>query len=201
MRMRVRGAVVLVMACPLPRGWTRRGASRMRAGQTWRGPRISACLRYNTRPRILRPRRCHGSDPDRARRDRHDGPAQQLGALERRRRAGDDQPDHPREAPARRGPGGRWDVRHLRQAGVLLDIAAVRGRWLGAGEGVMPEDLEVAERAQGVRVEPGDILLIRTGYYARRLDEGPRNPSSDGSPAAHVACMPWFRDRGIAMLG
>ena len=85
--------------------------------------------------------------------------------------------------------------------GVLLDIAAVRGRWLGAGEGVMPEDLEAAERAQNVRVEPGDILLIRTGYYARRLAEGPRNPSSDGSPAAHVACMPWFRDRGIAMLG
>ena len=61
--------------------------------------------------------------------------------------------------------------------GVLLDVAAVRGRWLGAGEGVMPEDLESAERAQGVRVEPGDILLIRTGYYARRLAEGPRNPT------------------------
>jgi kynurenine formamidase len=85
--------------------------------------------------------------------------------------------------------------------GVLLDVAAVRGRWLGAGEGVMPEDLEAAERAQGVRVEEGDILLVRTGYYARRLAEGPRNPVRDGSPAVHVATAPWLRDRGVAMLG
>jgi len=59
--------------------------------------------------------------------------------------------------------------------GVLLDVAALRGRWLGSGEGVMPEDLEAAERAQNLRVEAGDILLIRTGYYARRLAEGPRH--------------------------
>jgi kynurenine formamidase len=84
--------------------------------------------------------------------------------------------------------------------GVLLDVAALRGRWLEAGEGVMPEDLEAAEKAQNVRVEAGDILLIRTGYYARRLQE-PRHPLKDGSPAAHVACMPWFRERDIAMLG
>jgi kynurenine formamidase len=84
--------------------------------------------------------------------------------------------------------------------GVLLDIAALKGRWLEAGEGVMLEDLEAAEQAQGVRVEPGDILLIRTGYYARRLREA-RNPGRDGSPAAHVASMPWFRARDIAMLG
>ena len=63
-----------------------------------------------------------------------------------------------------------------------------------------PEDLEAAEKAQNVRVEAGDILLIRTGYYARRLTEA-RHPLRDGSPAAHVACMPWFRERDIAMLG
>src|SRR3990172_10547235 len=61
--------------------------------------------------------------------------------------------------------------------GVLLDVARTKGvSWMGPGEGVMPEDLEAAEKAQGVRVEPGDILLVRTGYYARRLREGPVNP-------------------------
>jgi len=85
--------------------------------------------------------------------------------------------------------------------GVLLDVAALKGRWLGSGEGVLPEDLEAAERAQQVRVEAGDILLIRTGYYARRLADGPRHPLRDGSPAAHVACMPWLRERDVAMLG
>jgi kynurenine formamidase len=85
--------------------------------------------------------------------------------------------------------------------GVLLDVAAVKGRWLGPGEGVMPEDLEAAERAAGVRVEPGDVLLVRTGHYGRRLAEGPRNPMRDGSPAVHVASAPWLRERGVAMLG
>lgn len=49
--------------------------------------------------------------------------------------------------------------------------------------------------------EPGDVLLIRTGYYARRRAEGPRHPVRDGAPGPHVACAPWFRERGIAMLG
>ena len=52
--------------------------------------------------------------------------------------------------------------------GVLLDVARTKGvRWLEAGVGVMPEDLEEAEKAAGVRVESGDILLVRTGYYGQ----------------------------------
>jgi len=74
-------------------------------------------------------------------------------------------------------------------------------KWMGPGEGVMPEDLEAAEAAQGVRVESGDILLVRTGYYARRLAEGPVNPMEAGTPALHVACCPWLRERGVAMVG
>ncbi len=85
--------------------------------------------------------------------------------------------------------------------GVLLDVAALKGRWLEAGEGVMPEDLEAAEKAQNVRVEPGDVLLVRTGSYARRRAEGPRNPGKDGTPAVHVASLPWIRERSVAMLG
>jgi hypothetical protein len=38
------------------------------------------------------------------------------------------------------------------------------------GEHVFREDLEAAERAQRVRVGPGDILLIRTGHN-RRFNE------------------------------
>jgi kynurenine formamidase len=86
--------------------------------------------------------------------------------------------------------------------GVLLDVARARGvPWLEPGEGVMPEDLEAAERAQGVRVETGDILLVRTGYYGRRLAEGPVNPTQAGSPGPHAALAPWLRERGVAMWG
>jgi len=86
--------------------------------------------------------------------------------------------------------------------GVLLDVARVRGvESLEGAQGVMPEDLEAAEKAHGVRVESGDILLVRTGYYGRRLARGPVNPMQAGSPALHVACCPWLRERGVAMIG
>jgi kynurenine formamidase len=86
--------------------------------------------------------------------------------------------------------------------GVLLDVARTRGvPWLEPGEGVMAGDLEAAERAQGVRVETGDILLVRTGYYGRRLAEGPVNPTQAGSPGPHAALAPWLRERGVAMWG
>jgi kynurenine formamidase len=86
--------------------------------------------------------------------------------------------------------------------GVLLDVARTKGvPWLEAGVGVMPEDLEAAEKAAGVRVEPGDILLVRTGYYGRRLAEGPVHPLQAGNPALHAACCPWLRERGVAMIG
>jgi kynurenine formamidase len=86
--------------------------------------------------------------------------------------------------------------------GVLLDVARTRGvRWLGPGEGVMPEDLEAAERATGVRVEAGDILVVRTGYYARRLAEGPVHPIHAGSPGPHAALLPWLKERGVAVWG
>jgi kynurenine formamidase len=85
--------------------------------------------------------------------------------------------------------------------GVLLDIARLRGvPWLEADDAVFPEDLEAAESAQGVRVEPGDILFVRTGFPRRRAERGPR-PSSEGVASLQAACLPWLRERDVALLG
>ena len=85
--------------------------------------------------------------------------------------------------------------------GVLLDIAAVRGApWLAPDDHVMPEDLEAAERLHGVRVEEGDILLVRTGSHRKTLEQG-AVPNTEPATACQVACAPWFKERGVAMLG
>jgi kynurenine formamidase len=84
--------------------------------------------------------------------------------------------------------------------GVLLDITKLKGKkWLEPGEGVFPEDLEAAEEAQGVRVESGDILLVRTGHLRRRNEEGPR--AAGEHPGLQAACLPWLHERQVAMIG
>ncbi len=81
--------------------------------------------------------------------------------------------------------------------GVLLDVARSQGRdWLDDGEEIFPEDLEAAERHQGVRVERGDALLVRTGYRKRN----PLGPATD-RPGLQATCLPWLREREVAMLG
>jgi kynurenine formamidase len=85
--------------------------------------------------------------------------------------------------------------------GVLLDVTRVRNTpWLAADDPVMPEDLEAAEELEGVHVEEGDLLLVRTGNYRRRLEKGPV-PNTEPMTACQVACAPWFKERGVATLG
>ncbi len=86
--------------------------------------------------------------------------------------------------------------------GVLLDIARLRGvEWLEPGDPVMPDELEAAERAAGVTVGPGDILLCRFGTVARRNALGPSTDVYSRRAGLHAACCPWLHERSIAALG
>ena len=85
--------------------------------------------------------------------------------------------------------------------GILLDLPKLRGvEYLDPNEPVMPLDLLQAEKAQGVKIEEGDILLVRTGNYKMRLANPPAQ-SGEPMTACQVACTPLFKERGIAMLG
>jgi kynurenine formamidase len=85
--------------------------------------------------------------------------------------------------------------------GVFLDIAEVRGKdWMDGGEAVHPEDFEAAEELHGVRVTPGDALLLRTGWFNRRRNRGPIHPDAEGMPGMHASCLPWLRERDISIL-
>ena len=84
--------------------------------------------------------------------------------------------------------------------GVLLDIARLQGvDWLEPRTKIFPEDLEAAEKAQGVKVEPGDILCIRSGHPMRKRAEGWNSrPSEQAGPDG--ACLPWLKERDVALL-
>jgi kynurenine formamidase len=85
--------------------------------------------------------------------------------------------------------------------GVLLDVAGDEGgEWLEPGTGVFPEQLEAAEARQGVRVEEGDVVLLRTGYGKLVRRRGHYNVRTDGRAGWHPACLPWLHERGVAAI-
>jgi kynurenine formamidase len=86
--------------------------------------------------------------------------------------------------------------------GVFLDVPRALGvPWLEPESAITVEQLERAEEAQGVRVSEGDILLVGTGRDARRAEHGPWNPIEVGLAGLHPECIPWLRERDVAVLG
>jgi len=106
---------------------------------------------------------------------------------------------------------GRWGTRRcgievaregIVSRGVLLDVARLKNlEWIEPGERIFPEDLDAAERAHHVRVEEGDVLLIRTGRIARQRKLGPWDSRNEGMAGLDPSCLPWLFERRIALLG
>jgi kynurenine formamidase len=85
--------------------------------------------------------------------------------------------------------------------GVLLDIPSLLGmEWLEPATAIRPEHLDASEARQGVTVGPGDVLLAYTGYIRRKRERGPTS-MEQGYAGYHAACLPWFHERGVAIVG
>lgn len=83
---------------------------------------------------------------------------------------------------------------------VLVDIPRLKGLpYLEPGVAIYPEDLEAWEKKAGVKIGSGDVVLIRTGRWARRAAKGPWDTSKVAG--LHASCVPWLRQRDIAIAG
>lgn len=96
--------------------------------------------------------------------------------------------------------------------GVLLDVARARGlEVLDPGHPVSPEDLDAALDLAGVALEPGDVVLVRTGQMVHLALPG--RPGIDGAPPARdlirytwptpgltMVTAEWFRSRDVAAV-
>jgi len=83
--------------------------------------------------------------------------------------------------------------------GVFLDVAA--GRQEGhvtVGHPVTPKELDAAAARAGVTVQPGDVVVVRSGNEAF-LQAHPKFVFRvDPHPGLHVSCIEWFREKDIA---
>ncbi|MCA9772939.1 MAG: cyclase family protein [Myxococcales bacterium] len=85
--------------------------------------------------------------------------------------------------------------------GVLLDMARHAGvERLGGGHLITPADLEAAEKKQGVRVESGDVLLLRTGWIQIFTVDGDRMTYMTQEPGLGMAAIEWLRAREVAAI-
>ena len=68
--------------------------------------------------------------------------------------------------------------------GVLMDMARYKGvDWLEPGTAIYPEDLEGWEKKAGMKVQSGDVMIVRTGRWARRDALGALATDPTGGPA------------------
>lgn len=93
--------------------------------------------------------------------------------------------------------------------GVLLDIGrALKDRLdldrdeLPDGYPITPDDLDFTIEAQGAsaHVGTGDIVVIRTGQYARATREGWGEYAGGPAPGLSFLCATWLRDRDVAAV-
>ena len=57
---------------------------------------------------------------------------------------------------------------------VLIDIPRLKGvPYLEPGTAIYQEDVEAWEKMAGVKIQSGDVILLRTGRWARREKVGP----------------------------
>src|SRR5688500_6261082 len=104
-----------------------------------------------------------------------------------------------------------WAARGIAGRGVLADVArhrAAQGRPVqpDADDAITPDDLDATLAAQGVGLQPGDVLLVRTGWLAwyRAADRATRDalPTNLRAPglAPGEGTPRWLWDRHVAAV-
>jgi kynurenine formamidase len=85
--------------------------------------------------------------------------------------------------------------------GILLDVAEGRTEgYVTVGSPVTPRELDAAAARAGVRVEPGDAVVVRSGDAAFRRAHPDWVPRVSPHPGLHLSCLEWFREKDIAAI-
>ncbi|MFZ6004717.1 MAG: cyclase family protein [Actinomycetota bacterium] len=96
---------------------------------------------------------------------------------------------------------GIHKVTNIVSRAVLLDVAKALGTDRLAPRHLISEaDLEAAVELAGVRPEPGDIVLVRTGQMALLKAKDRQGYTLGDQPGLTVATVPWMRRHDVAAV-
>ena len=100
------------------------------------------------------------------------------------------------------GGCGRYGIEGLRDGvvtrAVLIDVPRLKGvPYLQPGTRIYPGDIEAWEERTGARVGAGDVLLVRTGRWARRAELG----NDLGWAGMDASFLPLLKERDVALFG
>jgi kynurenine formamidase len=83
--------------------------------------------------------------------------------------------------------------------GLLLDLVGLRGRPLRGGEVVSRADLEACLSAAQLEIEPGDAVLLHTGWLAAQ--QGVSDVDFNTEPGIDHEAGLWLAQRDVALIG
>lgn len=85
--------------------------------------------------------------------------------------------------------------------GVLLDVAALHGvTSLEPGHQIMSDELAACRDRQGVDIRDGDMLLVRTGFMSRVVDDDWSDFHTLPRPGLHYSTATWMKDHRISAI-
>jgi kynurenine formamidase len=82
--------------------------------------------------------------------------------------------------------------------GVLLDVVGLRGALAAPGDTIGRAELEAVAAHAGITLQPGDAVLIRTGWLESQMV---RDVDFNVEPGIDVEAALWLAESGAAMVG
>ncbi len=84
--------------------------------------------------------------------------------------------------------------------GVFLDVAAARKqKRLPVGYAISANDLQSCLDATGLKIRPGDVVMIRTGHGSLWMKDN--ETYNAGEPGINMEAAKWLTDQKIALIG
>jgi kynurenine formamidase len=97
---------------------------------------------------------------------------------------------------------GIQEVDPILRRGILLDVAGTQGvDLLGAQQTIGPAELEAAAKTSKVQVQPGDVVLVRTGWISLWPDSRKYYSVQSGQPGLTPDGARWVTDQGAFCIG